>query len=121
MGSLTNPRPSRSQRRLSPTFLTHDSLVSKRSPAELSHEELITSFSSLWDKVEMDYALLERDALRKERESLRAGRDEMLQTNDRLLGQLLEIQRQAQIMEAGLEGICTTEGLGELVRGSGGT
>ncbi|GAA0161617.1 hypothetical protein LIER_17892 [Lithospermum erythrorhizon] len=69
-------------------------------------------------QAERDSTLLERDALGKERESRRAGRDEMLQTNDSLLGQLSESQRQAWIMEASLEGVRTTEGLGDLVRGS---
>ncbi|GAA0148154.1 hypothetical protein LIER_07675 [Lithospermum erythrorhizon] len=54
----------------------------------------------------------------KERDHLRAGRDKMLQTHDRLLDQLTESQRQAQTMEATLEGTRALKGLGELVRGS---
>ncbi|GAA0176865.1 hypothetical protein LIER_29620 [Lithospermum erythrorhizon] len=69
-------------------------------------------------KAERDSTRLERDALKKEMESLYVGRDEMLQTNDCLLGQLSMRQCRAQIMEASLEGVRITEGLGELVRGS---
>ncbi|GAA0169572.1 hypothetical protein LIER_24023 [Lithospermum erythrorhizon] len=57
----------------------------------------------------------ERDSAVKERETLRAGRDEMLQTHDRLLDQLIESQRQAQVMKVTLESIRTTDSLGELV------
>ncbi|GAA0141502.1 hypothetical protein LIER_35404 [Lithospermum erythrorhizon] len=59
-----------------------------------------------------------RDSELKEMDTLRVGRDEMLQTHDRLLDQLTESQRQAQIMEATLEGTRTAEGLSELVRSS---
>ncbi|GAA0139766.1 hypothetical protein LIER_35130 [Lithospermum erythrorhizon] len=69
-------------------------------------------------QAERDFALLEKDTLKKEGESFRTGRDEMLETYDHLLDQLTESQRQAQIMEASLEGVWTTEGLGELVRSS---
>ncbi|GAA0139196.1 hypothetical protein LIER_00794 [Lithospermum erythrorhizon] len=68
--------------------------------------------------LERDASMKERDALKKEGKSLRAGKDEMLQANDRLLGQLTKSQRQAQIMKASLEGIRTSEGLSDLVQGS---
>ncbi|GAA0186166.1 hypothetical protein LIER_33454 [Lithospermum erythrorhizon] len=91
---------------LSPVPPAGGSSVSKRSPADPSHEELISSFSTLGDKkrytasirrieavraelgsmqAERDSAPLERDSLKKERESLCAIRDEELQSNDHLL------------------------------------
>ncbi|GAA0166344.1 hypothetical protein LIER_21519 [Lithospermum erythrorhizon] len=69
-------------------------------------------------KAELEGMRAKRDFALKERDILRVGRDEMLQTHDHLLDQLNESQRQAQIMEATLEGAQTTEGLGELVRTS---
>ncbi|GAA0149575.1 hypothetical protein LIER_08715 [Lithospermum erythrorhizon] len=60
-------------------------------------------------RAELDVMRAERDLALKKRDSLRSGRDEMMQTHDRLLDQLTESQRQAQIMEATLEGSRNTE------------
>ncbi|GAA0146009.1 hypothetical protein LIER_36240 [Lithospermum erythrorhizon] len=67
-------------------------------------------------RAELEGMRAERDSALKERDHLRAGRDEMLQTHDRLLDQLTENQRQAQIMKSTLQGTRTLEGLGKLVR-----
>ncbi|GAA0149227.1 hypothetical protein LIER_08456 [Lithospermum erythrorhizon] len=67
---------------------------------------------------ERNSTMREKDVAMKERDSLRTGRDEMLQTHFRLRDQLTESQRQAQVMEATLEGARTTDVLEDLVQSS---
>ncbi|GAA0184402.1 hypothetical protein LIER_31690 [Lithospermum erythrorhizon] len=117
------------------------SLASSR-PSQLprrSEEEAASSFSSRVGQLEgelkaskdekareypphrghgysLEVVQAERDFIVKEQDILHVGRDEMLQTHDLLLDQLAESQRQAQVMEATLEGTRTTNGLEELVQ-----
>ncbi|GAA0185755.1 hypothetical protein LIER_33043 [Lithospermum erythrorhizon] len=99
------------QRRLKNRLSEHTTLQERYGVSVRRTEAVRATFEGV--QTERDSTMRERDAAVKERDSLRAGKDEILQTDDRLLDQLTESQRQAQVIEATMEG---ANGLEELAR-----
>ncbi|GAA0141911.1 hypothetical protein LIER_02945 [Lithospermum erythrorhizon] len=63
------------------------------------------------------YPVGKREAFMREIETLRTGRDEALEANNHLLGKLEESRTQVRIIEVGLEGTQSVEGLRDLLQG----